>query len=222
MTSPHHENVAELLGPAALGLLTAVEQRRLDRHLAGCADCRDELAALTGVAARLAALDPEDVRALDRPAARPRSEAVLVEVGRAAAAERRRARRVQAVLAAAASVVVLVAGVVTAAALGERDGAAVPLEAVAVSSSAGVQARADLIPHTWGVEIQLEAQGLADGRTYTVVVTNEAGSTTSAGAFLGTGSRTLRCNLNASVLRDDATSFAVLDEGGRPVLTAEL
>ena len=41
-------------------------------------------------------------------------------------------------------------------------------------------------------------------------------------AFLGTGAKTLNCNLNASVLREDARSFAVLDGGGAEVLSAEL
>jgi anti-sigma factor RsiW len=211
MTPSQHDDMVPLLGPAALGLLTSKEQEQLDRHLAGCAACREELAALTGVAARLGDLDAS--AALAEPART--ADAVLLRVGR----ERQRATRLQAVVAAAAAVAVLLAGLVTAGTLGSPD---VPLEAVAVSSSGDVQASADLVAHTWGVEIKLVAAGLAAGAPYTVQVVTAEGDVVDAGAFLGTGSKVLSCNLNASVLREDAASFAVLDSGGRQVLSADL
>ena len=212
MTRSRHD-MAALLGPAALGLLTSPEQEELDRHLRGCAVCRDELAALSGVAARLGDLDPETALA---PSADGLADTVLAAVAR----ERRRAQRLQVVVAAAASVAVLLAGLVTAGTLGA--GPSVPLESVAVSAEDGVEARADLVAHTWGVEIKLAAAGLAAGRPYTVQVVTESGAVVDAGAFLGTGARTLTCNLNASVLREDARSFSVLDSGGREVLSADL
>jgi hypothetical protein len=43
-----------------------------------------------------------------------------------------------------------------------------------------------------------------------------------AGEFVGTGAATMRCNLNSSVLRDDAVGFRVVDEYGREVLTSSL
>lgn len=44
------------MGPAACGALEPVERAQLDRHLVGCAHCRDELLALQRVVARLSAL----------------------------------------------------------------------------------------------------------------------------------------------------------------------
>lgn len=214
MTLSRHDDMLPLLGPAALGLLTRREQEQLDRHLRGCAPCRQELAALGGVAARLGDLDAES--ALAAPATGV-ADAVLARVGR----ERRRAQRLQGVVAAAASVAVLLAGLVTAGTLG-ADAPAVPMEAVAVQAGAGVDASATLVAHTWGLEIKLAAAGLAAGAPYTVQVTTEQGEVVDAGAFLGTGAKTLNCNLNAAVLREDARSFAVLDRGGEQVLTAEL
>ena len=211
MTPSRHDDLTELLGPAALGLLTTPEQAELDAHLRTCADCRRELAELTATADRLAALDAESALA-----GSGLSDRVLGAVAR----ERRRATRLQAVVAAAASVAVLLAGLVTAGALDRVPD--VPLEPVAVQADAGVQARADLVAHTWGVEIKLVAAGLADGRPYTVQVRTERGELVEAGAFLGTGERTLSCNLNASVLREDAASFTVRDSGGREVLSAQL
>ena len=220
MSSSRHTDMTPLLGPAVLGLLTSPERRRLDAHLAACGACRDELAALSAVGARLAEV-PTDVALEQQETSARRTEAVLAAVAGARRLERRRAQRLQALLAAAASVVVLAAGLVTAQALDDEP-AAVPLEAVAVRSQEGVDARADLVAHTWGVEIKLVAAGLAPGRPYTVQVTTDAGEVVDAGAFLGTGERALRCNLNASVLRPDAASFAVLDEAGRQVLSAQL
>ena len=221
MTPSRHTDMTSLLGPAALGLLTSTEQRRLDAHLSACTACRDELAALTAVGARLAEV-PADV-VLDEPAVSSRrTEAVLAAVASERQSERRRSQRLQAALAAAASVVVLAAGVVTAQALDAEPASEVPLEAVAVRAPDGVDARADLVAHTWGVEIKLVAAGLETGRPYTVQVTTDEGRVVDAGAFLGTGDRALACNLNASVLRPDAASFAVLDASGRAVLTADL
>ncbi len=211
MTASRHDDVVPLLGPAALGLLTRREQEQLDRHLAGCASCRAELAALTDVAGRLGDLDAASALTGSAGVA----DAVLGRVAR----ERRRAQRLPGLVAAAAAVAVLLAGLVTAGTLGQDS---VPMEAVAVSAQGDVRASANLVAHTWGVEIKLAATGLAAGQPYSVQVTTERGEVVDAGAFLGTGSTTLNCNLNASVLREDARSFAVLDGRGDEVLTAEL
>ena len=213
MTHPRHDDLTALLGPAALGLLTTAEHERLDRHLTTCATCRDELAALTGVAERLGDLDAESALAHDTG---PRADAVLAAVHR----ERRRDQLRQTVLAAAASVAVLLAGLLAAGTLDARPATDVPVEAVAVRGD--VEATAGLVAHTWGVEIKLVAAGLEQGRPYSVQVLTESGDVVDAGAFLGTGDRPLSCNLNASVLREDARSFAVLDSTGRMVLTAQL
>ena len=221
MTPSRHEELSALLGPAALGLLTSVEQQQLDRHVQSCATCREELAALRGVAGRLGALDLDDAVRADLGSSPARTEAVMADIGRARAQEHRRAFRLQAVLGAAASVAVLLAGLVTGGAMGDAVDP-VPTEAVAVSAQDGVQASADLVAHTWGVEIKLAATGFAPGQPYTVQVTTTEGDVADAGAFIGTGDRAMTCNLNTSVLRPDAESFTVLDADGRPVVTADL
>lgn len=214
MTPSRHDDMVPLLGPAALGLLTSREQEQLDRHLTGCAACREELAGLTGVAARLGDLDAES--ALAEPPTGI-ADAVLGRVGR----ERRRAQLLQGLVAAAASIAVLLAGLVTAGTLGE-GAPRVPMEAVAVQADSSIRAKAGLVAHTWGLEIRLGGAGFRDGQPYTVQVTTEGGEAVDAGGFLGTGARTLKWNLNAAVLREDARSFAVLDSRGALVLTAEL
>lgn len=218
-----HPDMTALLGPAALDLLTAEEQRELDQHLAGCARCRAELADLQAVTRRLAGLGAEPELIDDLEPSPVRAEAVLAAVAGQQARERRRAQQWRAAVASAAAAVVLAAGVVTAVGL-SRDPAAAPLEGVTVVAAPGtrVDARADLVAHTWGLEIKLVASGLAAGEPYTVEVRTADGEVVDAGAFLGTGERPLLCNLNAAVLRPDATSFSVRDRGGTEVLSAAL
>jgi anti-sigma factor RsiW len=222
VTGSPHTTAVRLLGPAALGLLTSVEQAELDAHLAECAECRTELAQLTRVTDRMSALSPEEaVSGLLAPTAAI-ADGVMAAIVHDRAGERRRAQRMQSVLSAAAAVVVLVAGIATAGALRTEDAPKVPLEAVAVQASAGIDAKANLVAHTWGVEIKLAASGLGAGQAYKVRVRTTAGAVVDAGAFIGTGARTLNCNLNASVLREDAKAFTVVDSSGRTVATATL
>ena len=102
------------------------------------------------------------------------------------------------------------------------DPSPVPLEAVAVSSTVdGVSADADLVDHTWGIEIKLNVTGLEDGESYTTTVQTE-GREYPAGAFIGVTGVEIQCNMNASVLRDEATGFTVWDSEGQPVLSARL
>ena len=214
-----HDDLTELLGPAALGLLTSVEQQQLNRHLLGCERCRQELAGLAQVVGRLGELDEDDVLLAGLQQGPVPTDAIVRALAREREHQRRQARRWQAVVASAASVAVLVAGLVSASALSRND---LPLEAVAVRADAGVQASADLVAHTWGVEIKLSASGLPEGQPFSVQVRTSTGRLVDAGAFLGTGERTLLCNLNASVLRPDAVGFVVLDRNGGEVLAADL
>jgi hypothetical protein len=97
----------------------------------------------------------------------------------------------------------------------------VPLEPVVVSELVeGVDASAELIAHTWGTEIQLEAEGLVDGASYQAVIRRADGTQVPAGTFIGTGADRMRCNLNAALLRDQATGFTVTASDGRAVLTS--
>ena len=54
MMSPAHDRVRELLGEYVLGQLTPAERRDVERHVAGCAGCTEELRELTLVVEGLA------------------------------------------------------------------------------------------------------------------------------------------------------------------------
>lgn len=105
-----HELVRPLLALSAAGLLDPEEERRLRKHVAQCAGCRDELEDLAQLAAGLRALPclPPPPGLLTRTQARI-----------AADADRREGARLAAVAAAFTGILLLSLAVVLRAALGE-------------------------------------------------------------------------------------------------------
>ena len=82
---------------------------------------------------------------------------------------------------------------------------------------------ADLVAHTWGVELRMVADGFDRGRTFRAAFRDAAsGELAPAGEFIGTGAATMTCNLQSSVLRDDASEVVVTDESGAVLLRAAL
>jgi hypothetical protein len=77
-----------------------------------------------------------------------------------------------------------------------------------------------VVPHTWGMEVKLSGEGFTAGEIYRVSVTEADGDAVPAGEFLGVGPGRLDCNLNSSVLREDAVGFEVADADGAVVLTS--
>lgn len=215
MNTDEHRRLRELLGSYALGQLGADETTGLRAHLDGCADCRAELAAIAPLAAPLKLVDPD--RLEHAPIAPPDwlEESVLAAIK----AEPRRIRpKGRWLMAAAAALVIAGAGTGLGYALAP-DPPKIPLEPVQVTAlAAGVQSTADVVPHTWGMEIKLVGTGYEPGKRYHVVVLDAAGRVAPAGEFIGTGAKRMSCNLNSSVLRADAKIFEVLDEADQVVL----
>ena len=67
-----------------------------------------------------------------------------------------------------------------------------------------------------------EATGFTAGEVYRAAFRSSDGRVLPAGEFLGTGESSLRCNLQAALLRQDTDGFLVLDADGWTVLSAEL
>ncbi|MET9227774.1 zf-HC2 domain-containing protein [Lentzea sp. NPDC003310] len=200
-----HRRRIELLGAYVLNHLTGIELTAVQDHLDDCADCRRTVAELAPVVRALAQVNPDDV------AVPAHLEEVVV---RRVDAQRGQRRRVLVLSAAAAAVVF-------AGATWWYLRPTAPLEPVALTQQApGVTAEASIVPHTWGVEIKLDGQGFAAGQTYRVVVTSTDGGEVSAGSFIGTGTNIMRCNLNSSVLRADASGFVVRDAAGAVTLSS--
>ena len=211
-----------MLGAYLLGELDEDERTALEAHLDGCAECRAELAELRPVAGALADADPE-LFETDEP--RPPAdllERTLSRIDEARDSEftrRRRLRRQRSALAAAVAVLLVAVGLLVV--LPQLN--APPQEPLAFSEVAsGVEAEGSLIAHTWGIEANLLIEGLEDGRNYRVTFTKAGGTEVPAGTFIGTDAQPVDCNLNAAVLRENATQLTVRTMDGEMILDADL
>lgn len=232
-----HRELREMLGAYASGHLPDAEADRVRAHLDGCADCRAELDDLQPVVRALGRVDVasftdpaplppglgDDVR---RAVAQARADHDADEVGRrreAAAAQRRRSR-VRLLGAAAAVVVALgVGGAIGRATAPEPPQP--PLEAISMevgADQAVTVESADLVAHTWGVELRIVADGFAEGQTFQAAFRTDDGQLVPAGEFIGVGSAPMTCFLQSAALRQDVTQVVVTGPGGRTVLSSDL
>lgn len=227
-----HRQQRELLGSFVLNQLSASETASVQAHLDGCAGCRAEVAALAPLADDLRTVDPGWLSTPPTPppdlGGRIRDAVIAETVLR----DRRRQRTTWShrVLGVAAAAALVLGGVGLGHALIPRTQLVVqqappgPYEPIKVTRVlAGlVVAKAGVVPHTWGVEVKMEGSGFTKGHPYRAVVVGRDGRRTPAGEFLGTGGQTLKCNLQAALLRRDASGIVIMDATGRPVLTAGL
>lgn len=221
MTGNAHRELRESLGWFALGRTDPAETVRIQAHLDGCGSCRAELAELRGTLARVERVDPDRID--DTPTPPPHLGDRVIEHVLAAAPDQR-PRTARPLLLAAAAVGVLLVGVGAGWLLGPAPArvAGPPTEPVTLEVvEPTVHASAHLINHTWGVEIQLTADGFTEGAAYRVQMISTSGARTSAGEFVGTGPAPMVCNLNSSVLRPQAAGFEILDESGDVLLRSD-
>ncbi|SDP32987.1 Putative zinc-finger [Klenkia soli] len=215
-----HRELREQLGVYALGHGEPAERAALRAHLDGCTDCRAELATIAPLRDRLAGVDPDRLDELPVPPVGLGDRVLAGIAAERVAVPTRPHRRRRVPAAAAAGIAAAAFGVGW---LVRPVPDPLPLEPVAVQVAAPqVQATADVVPHTWGMEVQLHGEGFTAGEVYRAQVTEDDGRVVSAGEFLGTGPAEMVCNLNSSVLREDAASFAVLDSSGAVVLSSSL
>lgn len=221
MTEDAHQAIRESLGTFVLGHLDLTETARVRAHLDGCMPCRAEYEALAPLALALRGVDPDSFADSLEPGA---LLGVRIETHIKTEQTRRRRRvAVRRALVGMVASLVLAATFVAGGRLADDDAPPpVALESVVVSSEIdGVSADADLVAHTWGLEIKLNATGLEGGESYTTTV-EAGGREYPAGEFVGVTGVEIHCNMTSAVLRDDASSFTVWDNDGRPVLRARL
>lgn len=221
MTEDSHRAMRELLGALVLGHLDQTETARVRAHVDGCSECRAEYDSLAPLALALRDVDPDSLEEWLEPGALLGAR-IEAEIKTERTRRNRRSTVQRALIGTAASLILVLTFIAGARLTGDDNPAPVPLEAVAVTSeTAGVTADADLVDHTWGMEIQLSVTGLEGGESYTTTV-QAAGREYPAGEFIGVTGVEIHCNMNSSVLRDDATGFTVWDSTGRAVLSADL
>ena len=221
MTEDAHRVLRESLGAFVLGHLDQTETARVRAHLDGCAECRAEYEALAPLAEALRNVDPDSFEESLEPGALLGAR-IEADINTERTHRRRRTAIQRALVGTAASLILVATFLACSTIAGDDAPSPVPLEAIAVTSQIdGVAADADLVDHTWGLEIKLNVTGLKDGESYTTTV-RAAGREYPAGEFIGVTGIEIHCNMNSSVLRDDATSFTVWDSNGQPVLRAQL
>jgi anti-sigma factor RsiW len=187
----HREGCREIrqsLGVYVLGAIDPAERADVDAHLAECADCREELADLAGLAALLHRVPVAEARLLagDGPPvlAPPPEELLDSLLGRVAAVRRARRRRT---LAAAAAVAVLTLGAGAAGAAALSGG---PAPVPAVQAAGGTVAGGSAIhltvryqPMAWGTAMSVQVTGVPAGTVCQFRVTDRAGHSSVVGGW---------------------------------------
>ncbi|MGE5289317.1 MAG: zf-HC2 domain-containing protein [Micromonosporaceae bacterium] len=182
----------QALGVYVVGAIDPAERAFVDRHLAGCGECRDELAGLAGLPALLGRVTLEEVErgSVEAEHAGPPPERLLTSM--LDTARRRRAqRRRNVVLAVAASAVVLVGAGAGAEAL--ISGPAVVAqhspqgprwEVVSHTDAAtNVSAQVKYVQREWGTETSVWVSGVPYGTKCDLWAMSSSGQRTLVGSW---------------------------------------
>jgi hypothetical protein len=210
MTQPMEcADVRLALGVYVLGAIDTVERTQVDAHLAGCHDCRDELAGLAGLPALLSRVDTAEAMALAESDGPPPGEETADHGPRAAdppprellatvinLTSSRRRRRVRDAVLAAAAAAVIAAGVVG----GLRLGSSPPPQSVTAVAfpvgppagpwqtrdghAQGMTATVQYRPMGWGTELAAKVTGIPAGTPCQMWVIGKGGTRTLAASWV--------------------------------------
>jgi anti-sigma factor RsiW len=194
--APGCDEIRKSLGVYVLGAIDPAERSVVDRHLADCSACRDELSGLAGLPALLgrvtleeAERSPQDRAAAAEPPERL-LDSMLDELARRRKASRRRGV-LTGVVAVAASVVVAVGAFAGVNAL--VSGPAAPQHHVAAGSAWDTESARDAATRVsaivkyrgapWGSQMSVWVAGVPTGTECELVVTDASGQHTRAGSW---------------------------------------
>jgi hypothetical protein len=180
----------QALGVYVLGAIDPAERALVDAHVAGCPDCRDELAGLAGLPALLSRVGADEIGRINLaedtelpPAGEEPREDFVDSLVSLTAARRRRHRRWQ-MLAAAAAVVIAAGGaaasyqLVNGSAAGASAEPAPPASwqtAKTTSTMNGINATIRYSKLSWGVAYDVQITGIPAGTTCQLWVTDAQG-----------------------------------------------
>jgi hypothetical protein len=199
------------LGVYVLGAIDPAERAQVDAHLAGCRDCRDELAGLAGLPALLSRVGAEEAFALAEGDGPPAGVATVAG-GRSADADdapprellatvidltsaRRRRRRVREALIGVAAALVIAAGVFGGLRLGSSPAPASEASAqfpgpasgpwqTATGQSQGMTATVQYRPMGWGLQLAAKVTGIPLGTPCKMWVVGPGGTRTLAASWV--------------------------------------
>lgn len=219
--------VRHALGVYVLGAIDPAERSEVDAHLADCAACRGELAALAGLPALLARLPsemledgPADPEPADLDPADP-DPAMLDRLLARTAARRRRFRWLVA-SAAAGVVVILAAGGTGAYVAGEAASAQPPETAVTLSADdagSNVSGEVTLTPRRWGTSVTVRLSGVPKYTTCSLVAVGEEGRRSVAASWHVTYDGGVDVDGATALTPGRIAEFAVVTSEGQRLLT---
>jgi hypothetical protein len=223
MSNPACHNMRQSLGVYVVGALDPAERMLVDLHLAGCRDCREELAGLAGLPAllgRVPARDAErvilesaELRDLEEPPAELLAR-LLKEV-----AARRATGRWRGILAAAAAVVFAIASGVAGAHFLIPGSHGQPRPAAAEVRSASnpvthVAATISYRPVSWGTAIDVKVSGIPVGTSCTLWAVKADGTKFPAGGWsVPDGSELADYPASSSLQEEDVAEFQIWSNG---------
>jgi anti-sigma-K factor RskA len=207
------------LGAYVLGALEPVERHRVERHLADCASCRDELSRLSALPALLDRLSPEEAMAGYEEL--PRLLPTTVERASLDLQERLRRQvrlwRASASVAAAAAVMIgLLAWAPWRPPPDRIVVEVVPLAQEAQSVEGTVAAYA----WEWGTTVEIQVQGLPPADGFAVWAISDSGDRERAGTWGPTRHRGALVRGASAIQRDQLVQVEITDRDGAPLFAA--
>ena len=223
MSNPACHNMRQSLGVYVVGALEPSERMLVDLHLAGCRDCREELAGLAGLPAllgRVPARDAErvilesaELRDLEEPPAELLAR-LLKDV-----AARRATGRWRGILAAAAAVVFAIASGVAGAHFLLPGSSSPPSATAAEVVSAhnpvtGVTATISYRQVNWGTAVHVAVSGIPAGTSCTLWVVKADGTRSPAGSWrVPDGAEKADYPAASSLQEKDVAEFQIWSNG---------
>lgn len=222
-----HQELRFLLGPYLLGGLDGADRDRLERHLASCPECAEELSRLAPIPGLLSRARDQALSSEPEPALAPDFLPRLVHAAVRARARRRR-RTVLTTLAAAAvvAVVVVAAGLLGAGPFGGASGPEEPEPTLVTLRAPGGQeatgtenatGSARLTPKAWGTELTLQLERMPSEGPFRLEVTGESGARQVAATWGTTPTAEAVVSGAASLATEQVRRVRVLGPDG-PVL----
>jgi anti-sigma factor RsiW len=217
------DEIRQALGVYVVGAIDPAERSMVDRHLATCSACRDELAGLAGLPALLGRVTLEEAERGPGGAAQLQAPPQLLGSMLTEQARWRGAKRRRNILVAVAASVAMIAGAGAAAAALVSGTARPPAAAAhevrwttvsAHNAATNISASVRYRPRSWGTEMNVWVSGVPVGTKCQLWVTDSSGRRMVAGGWdVPTAEEAAWYPGSAPAPADAITSFQITAHG---------